>query len=204
MQAVASESATLVDPENRWLHSARRKRLTAEQLRDTILSLSGMLHRSTAQSPVAHLGRLINTNSADDAGFSAQPSFRRTIYQPVVRNELPNLLVGFDFADPDRVVGRRDETNVPAQALLLLNNPLLRQAAEQITRRIIDEPDDLTRLSALYQLIFQREPLPAEILRDRAFLAAIAADVDASNVATFCWTQLCHALLASNEFRYLD
>jgi hypothetical protein len=205
MQVVANGRAATIDPDNRWLWTARGKRLTAEQLRDAVLTVSGSLDRNAAQSPVPHYGRLINNNSANETEFVRHESFRRSIYLPVVRNELPDLLVGFDFADPDRVVGQRPETNVPAQALLLLNHPLLREAAERVARQLLNQPDDLTRLSTLYQLFFQREPRPADILRARAFLDATTAEIgEPSDATLLAWTRLCHALLASTEFRYLD
>jgi hypothetical protein len=152
------------------------------------------------------LGRLVNNNSANEAAFERQESLKRSVYLPVVRNELPDLLTAFDFADPDRVVGRRSETNVPAQALLLLNHPLMQQMSKRVAERMLNHgEDDLTRLTTLYQLLFQRNPRPEEVQRDRAFLAATIAESDrASDALTIAWAQLCHALLASTEFRYLD
>jgi cell division protein FtsB len=205
MQVDVHERGLQVDPDNRLLWHAHRKRLSAEQLRDAMLSLSGLLDHRPGESPVADLGQLVNNNSANEAAYQGRQTHRRSIYMPVVRNELPDLLVAFDFADPDRVVGRRPETNVPGQALLLLNHPFVRDVAERMAGQILPAADDPQRLKRLYQLLFQRDPQPAELRRDLAFIQGVRAEAEEpSAVEPIAWTQLCHALLASTEFRYLD
>ncbi len=169
-QVDSDRPAQDIDPENRLLSHAHRKRLTAEQYRDALLAVSQSLDRSIGKSPVAQLGKLVNDNSANGTNYKGQSTSQRSIYLPIVRNELPEFLVAFDFADPDRVVGRRPETNVPVQALLLLNHPFVREAAERTVLRVLDELNDDRRLDALYQIIFQRAPHPNERRRDQEFL----------------------------------
>ncbi len=132
--------AFLIDPENRKLWRANRHRLSAEQLRDSLLVVSGQLQPSEAGSPVAGMGQLVveNNNSSSSAKQFEAPV--RTLYLPVIRNEVSPLLTVFDFADPDFVVGRRETTTVPAQSLILLNNPFLAESAQRTTDRCSERP----------------------------------------------------------------
>ena len=103
-------AAAAQDPENRWLWRMSRRRLDAEVLRDAVLSISGQLDPSPAQSVVADL-------AVQATGVGVKPnkyprSVRRTVYFPVIRNDLPALLQLFDFGDSLSVNGRRSTTIV--------------------------------------------------------------------------------------------
>ena len=205
MQIIADRHAEETDPDNRLLWRANRKRLTAEQLRDAMLTVSCSLDLMPGESPVAELGQLVNDNSANGIGYERLQSQKRSLYVPIIRNELSEFFGAFDFADPDRVVGRRPETNVPAQALLLMNHPFVRQCAENLAVIVLKESNDDRRLQRLYQTLFQRDPDSMESWRDRNFIQGVLAEArDPSNAGRLAWTDLCHALLASTEFRYLD
>ena len=200
------------DPDNRLLSRAHRRPLTAEALRDGMLALAGRLDASRGGPVVSHLGALINDNSANAqrSDLSLDKNLRRSLYLPLIRTQTPDFLTAFDFADPEMVTGKRNTTNVPAQALLLLNSDFVRENAAAIAQRLLtqrphSEPttDDAARLDHLYRLALARPASPHE--RDRA-LAALRAEglgrgPDADRRA---WAHLTHALLASSAFRMLD
>src|SRR5262249_60603138 len=102
-------------------------RLQPGALRDGLLAVSGQLDPPPAESVVSEL-------NVQATGVGVKPnkpvhSVRRTVYMPVVRNDLPALFQLFDFGDSLSVNGRRSSTNVAPQALFMLHNPLVLAAA---------------------------------------------------------------------------
>lgn len=205
-QAHHREEEFLRDPENRLLWRAHRKRLPAEAIRDTLLLVSGGLETSCGGSPVEGLGTLVTDNSATAQGYQAGESARRSVYLPIIRNELPTMLSAFDFADPDFVTGRRSETNVPAQALVLLNSPFVRDVARQTAERLAREAsgDDAGRVIWLYEAILSRPPAPTEVDRAMRFVESLRNDHPDDSHGVTPWSRLAHVLYASTEFRLLD
>src|SRR5262249_52953889 len=141
-----------------------RRRLSVEALRDSLLSVSGQLDRSPAESVVADLG-------VQATGVGVKPnkpvqSFRRTVYLPVVRNDLPPLFQLFDFGDSLSVNGRRSTTNVAPQALFMMNGPLVLEAATHTARIVLagcGAPDKRELLKRLYIRVVGRPPRHEEI-----------------------------------------
>jgi hypothetical protein len=195
------ENCFAADAENRLLWQAHRKRLPAESIRDAMLSISGQLDPAPGGSPVEGLGTLVTDNSANSsANFDYDNNRRRSVYLPIVRNELPEILTVFDFANPDMVIGRRATTNVPAQALLLLNNPFARNAAEKTAERLLADQAlmDEQRIDLAYSLILARSADDAERQRALDYLKNVGNDRKQN------WTRLVQALFASTEFRMLN
>ncbi|MCA9054386.1 MAG: DUF1553 domain-containing protein [Planctomycetaceae bacterium] len=195
------------DPENRLLWRTNRKRLPAESLRDSMLLMSERLDAARGGNPVAGLGVLVTQNRADDQGYERGESTQRSVYMPIIRNELPTMLSAFDFADPDFVTGRRTETNVPAQALLLLNSPFVKAVARSTAERLLEEGsgDNAGRVIHAYELILSRTPSGTEIDRALEFLETLGVEGgEEDGQAVAAWATLLHALYASTDFRLLD
>ncbi len=203
MSTEYTETAFLADPDNRLLWRANRKRLPAEALRDSLLAISGRLDLSQGESAVAGLGYLAIANNNQGGSGREENAQRRSVFLPIIRNELPSFLTVFDFADPDLVTGRRDETNVPTQALFLLNDPLVRDQASATAQRLLkDHPqDEAARLDSAYRLILCRAPVASEQQRALDFVNTITQDGGSDADA---WQQLVQALFASTEFRMLN
>jgi hypothetical protein len=142
-------AAHAVDPENRLLWRANRRRLDWESMRDSVLAVSGRLDASIG-------GRAVPFT---------QP--RRTIYGYVDRLNIPGMLRAFDFASTDQSSPQRHQTTVPQQALFLMNNPFLLDQARALAKRTADAPD---RIQALYRLALGRDPNEDEVRLGRAFL----------------------------------
>ena len=122
----------------------------------------------------------------------------RAVYLPIVRDQLPDSLTLFDFADPSLATGERASTSGPTQALYLMNSPfVIRQAESAATRLLAIEGDDDARIKLAYLRFLSRPSTATEVVQARDFLA-VGSDRKAA------WTAFCQALYASAEFRYLD
>lgn len=195
-----------VDPENRLLWRANRKRLSAEAIRDTMLQASGTLESGGSESPVAELGTLVTENRADDTGYQQKSSGRRTLYEPVIRNELPSLMRVFDFADPDFVTGSRSETNVPSQALWMLNGPFVAAHAKTVAERLLSRSlsTDTERITHLFLMTVGRPPTEQESTQALAFLNQSGTAPESPQRQLEVWSDLAHAVFACSGFRMLD
>jgi hypothetical protein len=191
------------DPDNRLLWRANKRRLDAEVIRDSMLAVSGLLDTSRR---TASLIAELDGQSISLIGFNAKVpsdldgSHHRSVYLPVLRDRLPDVLEHFDFATPTLVTGDRDVTNVPLQALYLLNGAFVQEQAKALALRVSKEGDDTPGLiRRAFELCFNRAPDEQEMKMARAFFER-EADADASQVmAAFC-----QSLLASAEFRNAD
>ena len=110
------------DPENRLYWRMNRRRLEFESLRDSLLAVSGQLDERMGGRPVE--------------SFVQPGEGRRTVYNLIDRQDLPNLLRVFDFASPDQSQAKRPETTVPQQALFLMNSPFVLQQAQHLATQI--------------------------------------------------------------------
>ncbi len=186
------------DPENRLLSHANKRRLDAEVIRDSVLAVSGLLNESRRPgSLVAEL----DGQSVSLMGFNAKlpsdldGSHHRSVYLPVIRDHLPDVLEQFDGANPNLVTGDRDVTNVPLQGLYLLNCPFVQEMAAALAKRIQSAPN---QIELAFQLCFNRKPDAQETILAEKFLRTASAD-ESKLLAAFC-----QSLLASAEFRFAD
>ncbi|MBI1900598.1 MAG: DUF1553 domain-containing protein [Planctomycetia bacterium] len=214
LSAEVDPAAQKVDAENRLLSHAHRRRVEAEVIRDTILFVSGRLDRSMGGPVVAHLGeRAIDNDSK--GGVPTDTNFRRSVYLPLIRNDVPQILEVFDFADPEVTTGRRDTTTVPTQALFLMNSPLVLDQAQAAAKRLLAlEADDAGRVKDLYRRALARDPTSGEIEKALAFVGSFAAGGNAGggegvekekaegNVEA--WSALCMAVFGCTEFRFVE
>ena len=205
MAGTHNARAHAADPSNRLLWRMNRVRLDAEALRDGMLFASGKLKLSSG-GPAMPLEFPENVNNIDPKNvnppsFSLRKwrpgqEFERTIYLPVLRSvaqpgpaALRNV---FDFAQPSEFSGRRATTAVPTQALFLMNSPLVKKHAAALAARVRKmEKDETKQLNHLWLTVLNR-PINADEQRDaQQFLKTAGKNG---------WTDLCHAMLASNEF----
>ena len=123
----------------------------------------------------------------------------RSVYLPIVRDQLPEALALFDFADPSLVVGERATTTVPAQALYLMNSPFVIRQAEAAGRPAAARggDDDAEQVQRAYQLFFGRPPTEKELQAAAEFLDELRPRRRRDRAT---WTAFCQALFASAEF----
>jgi hypothetical protein len=149
-----------IDPNNRLLWRANIRRLEFEALRDSLLAIGGDLDLTMYGRPV---------------DIQKEPySTRRSIYGFVDRSDVADVLINFDFANPDLPTGRRQDTTVPQQALFLMNSPLVVEQAKRLVALADFHQceDDEARIQFLYERIYQRPPTPEEIRLGSDFVAA--------------------------------
>ena len=176
-----------MDADNRFFWRFNRRRLDVESWRDALLSVSGQLDLSMG-------GRTVSLSDAKNR--------RRTVYAKISRHELDGLLRLFDFPDANVSAAKRTETTVPQQQLFVLNSPFFVDQARGFANRLRKETaEDAARVQRAYQLAFGREPSAVELQLGLAFAAG---DVTAEGDKVSRWEQYCQALLATNEFLYVD
>jgi hypothetical protein len=129
------------------------------------------------------------------------------VYLPVVRHKSPEPLALFDLPDPSLVIGTRETTTSPGQALYQLNSPFALEQAGHFARRLLAErgQDEAERIERAFLLALGRKPSAAEKERVSKFLAAWPAkDGDTSEARDqAAWAAFVQSLLALPEFRYL-
>ncbi|MCP4507348.1 MAG: DUF1553 domain-containing protein, partial [Fuerstiella sp.] len=168
-----------IDPENRLLWRANRRRLDFETLRDTLLSVSGNLQLALGGPPLP---------------LTDAENFRRTIYGHINRSSLPTMLPLFDFPSPDIHSPSRPRTTAPQQALYLLNNPFVMKRAELLARQAgAAENGAAATTNELYWRALGRPPSDSEVQQCQQY-------VDAGGQ----WSELAQTLMVSNEFLYVD
>ena len=188
------------DPENRWLWHHPRQRLEAEMIRDGVLAVSGRLDRSLG-------GTLVSWKNDEYTPQDevSESSRRRTVYLPVVRDRVYDVLTLFDFANPSVGVARRTPTVVSHQALFWMNSPWVKEQARALAGDLGSgqRASVAQRVAQAYERVLGRTPDPAEQARAVRFLteaATTAAPPDSADR----WTSWCQVLLASSEFQYRD
>lgn len=128
----------------------------------------------------------------------------RSVYLPVVRDEVARAMAVFDFAEPTMVVGQRESSSTPNQALFLMNNPFVVAQADALARRVVEEAETpAARLMRAFELSFGRQPNPTEVSAVRQYLDNFE-DIESSRGRLLAMTALCQSLLASADFRYID
>ncbi|MEZ5302334.1 MAG: DUF1553 domain-containing protein [Verrucomicrobiales bacterium] len=190
--------ASQPDPENRWLSHQNRRRLAAEEIRDSLLAAADSLDHATPGSPVAGLGeQAIANDAAQKGGISSDDRLCRSLYLPMVRSDMPPFLEIFNAANPDVATGQRPETTVPAQALYLMNADFAKNAAAQIAARASAEIS-ADPANAIYRLVLGRPASDAEREDAQAFARSHPDGEKAG------WAALAQAVFASTEFQFLE
>ena len=188
------------DPENQWLARFAMRRLTAEEIRDSILAVSHGLDRQPGGPSLRTENRkhIFDHTSKDDTTYVHH---RRSAYLPIVRNHLCDVFTLFDYADDSVSTSQRVSSTVSSQALFLLNSELLLDAAERVAALgLAAEGTDEERISAVYEQLLGRAPQPREVTRAVSFLREIEAKSAAKRDG---WRLLAQSLLMSNEFLYV-
>jgi mono/diheme cytochrome c family protein len=143
------------DSGNRLYWRFDRRRMTAEQLRDSLLFVSGALDLK-----------------AGGPSTALTPSFaRRTVYGKVSRYKLDDYLQLFDFPSPNLSAEKRFTTSVPLQRLFLMNSDFMEQQGELLARRVANEADNTARIQKAYRLVFGRAATAAEVKAGLSFLS---------------------------------
>jgi hypothetical protein len=205
MASQAAVEADQADPQDLLLHRMRVRRLEGEAIRDAMLAVSGRLEEKLfGPSVPVNLTPFLDGRGKPASG-PLDGDGRRSLYLAVRRNFLSPFLLTFDTPIPFSTVGRRSVSNVPAQALILLNDPFVHQQAEVWARRVLAQPGSTDeRIAKMYTSAFAREPTASELEACRSFLEQQARLHAAGTEDMRPWKDLAHTLFNVKEFIYLN
>jgi hypothetical protein len=172
LASTESAASSKADPENTTFWRYPSRRLDAEVIRDSMLFAAGILDRTRPDGSQVNFaeGAIRGPTQQLLAGIDA-PSNVRSVYLPIVRDQIPESLEVFDFAEPAFVTGDRAETNVPTQALFLMNSPEVLRASDAFAARLLaSDGSDSERIMLAFRLTLGRKPSASEISASRDFL----------------------------------
>ena len=225
LSSANNPEALRIDPDNRLLWRMNRQRLDAEAIRDGLLAVSDeLIHAIGGPGLVLeepeNCGDLVKVgvNPPNYSHRKPRPlqEFQRSIYLPVMRTNttsMDRIRAHFDFVNPAQIAGQRSQTVVPTQVLFVLNNDLFRKRAKALAETLLDaEPQPTARLEQLWLRVFNRPITTVERDDATSFLNQLGSDLAQAGPDAgapprttreqewLVWTELCHSLLASNEF----
>jgi hypothetical protein len=193
--SVGRSAAVRIDADSRYLWRFPPRRLSSEELRDSMLAVAGQLNTNMG-GPGFRLYRYLQDNVATYLPLDEHGSetYRRAVYHQNARASLVDLMTEFDGPDCAFAAPRRASTTTPLQALTLLNHRFTLDMAERLSERLKAEAGPTTdgQVQRAFQLACARPPVAEEV-------DAATRLVDAHGLPAFC-----RALLNSNEFLYLD
>jgi hypothetical protein len=180
-------------------------RLEAETIRDAMLAVSGRLDRQTlGRSVPPYLTAFMIGRGRPAASGPLDGAGRRSVYLSVRRNFLTPMLLAFDYPIPFSTIGKRSISNVPAQALALMNNPfVLEQASVWANKVIAETPDPAERIRQMYSAAFARQPTDTEVHEASQFIFQQAQQYGAGD-SSRPWVDLAHVLFNVKEFIFIE
>ena len=179
-----SEANRAIDPGNTHLWRMNRRRLSIEQWRDSILAAGDNLERTGGKS----------------LELTDKKNVRRTVYARVSRKKLNDMLMQFDYPDPNVHAAKRSATTTAMQKLFVMNNRFMVEQAKRLAKRVAGDSLDASaeQVQSIYDILYNRKPSAAELDLALRFLKLPAE----SRLTR--WEQYSHALLAANEMSYID
>ncbi len=195
------------DPKNKFLSRQNRRRLTAEQIRDALLKVSGTLDRTLyGQSIDCYVPPYATANKQSNVPRSGplDGAHRRSIYLKVRRNFYDPFLVTFNFPDRGRSVGKRNVTITPSQSLAMLNSPLVHEFAQDWAKQLTSKgtPSSLTA-TWMWEEALGAPPKPAEFQLLSETLEELTQTSSASNPQRI-YKDLAHILFNHVNFIWID
>lgn len=192
-----SDTPNSDDVDNHWLSHFNRRRLTAEEIRDSLLMASGNLDLERGAShpfpPETNWG--FTQHQPFNAVYDTN---KRSAFMMTQRQRRHPYLALFDGADPNASTANRQTTTVPTQALYFINDPFFHAQSKSLAEDLLKKGDDGERIVAAYQRLFQRRPSDSEVDRCRRFLGSYPGPELQK------WSALTRVLLASSEFIYVE
>lgn len=212
MASTIDPEAETADPGNLWWHRAPIRRLEGEAIRDAILRCSGRLDpQMYGPSVPIHLTPFMSGRGRPGSSGPLDGNGRRSIYIEVRRNFLSPMMLAFDTPIPFNTIGRRNVSNVPAQALILMNDPFVAQQCELWADRLVQSPDETIegRLASVFESAIGRPPTDQErqaivgFMRDQARELGTPTDDASINSNPDIWADVCHVVFNMKEFVFL-
>ncbi len=202
MSSTHDAKAALADPDNRLLWRFNRRRLEAEAIRDSMLVVAGTLDRRMGGTHLEN-GNFEYINNEHSRGEVRYGGTHRSIYLPVIRNNVFDFFQAFDFVEPHVGNGKRASTVIASQALYLMNNPFVTAQAKAFADSL--KGTDEERVRSAYLRAFAREATADEVGRALSFVQRYeASQADKGAGRAKAWAAWCQVLFASSEFVYVN
>ncbi len=201
------------DAGNQWFWKANRRRLEVEAIRDGILQAGGRLDPARGGPTLPLTAQNVHTIAPyfleDDSRIEPHVKYRRTVYQPIMRNSQMDdveILNVFDFKDPDQIVGTRSSTTVATQMLFLMNSPTIKEGA-RLLATATNGLDPQARVARIIMDTLGRHSTKRDIDQARQFVSDFSAAAakqkgDSADPDLDAWARYCHAIFVSSEFLY--
>lgn len=206
MSSQVSEQSLAIDPKNiLWQHVAP-KRLSGEAIRDSLLAISGELDsRMYGPSVPVFLSPFMEGRGRPSASGPLDGSKRRSIYVAIRRNFLSPFMLTFDTPNPFSTMGRRNVSNVPAQSLILMNDPFVSAEAHNWAVRTLKKEfgTDMDRIQWMYKTAFARPPTNRELQTATQFIQEQTRQRGAAAGDIGVWSDFAHVLINLKEFVFL-
>jgi hypothetical protein len=193
------------DPDNDWLWRMPLRRLDAESLRDSLLAVSGDLDLQLGGRAV----RTVRTESGEVLAHDRAPGARRrSVYLQQRRTQMPTFLEMFDAPSVVTNCVERNSSATPLQSLVLLNSDFMLNRAANFARRLAQDAgsDGDARVVRAFRLAYMRDPDREELRASLQFVRDQTRQYLGQSPIPQqrAWADFCHALLASNEYLYLE
>ena len=202
MSSTYNDPAYKLDPDNKLWWRFNRRRLQAEEVRDSILVAADSIEWGMKDQLMKYDPRQYVSQNEHPYFFGSS----RTVYLPVIRSGTFDVLQAFDFGDPAVIQGQRSSTVGAAQALFMMNHDIVAKASERLAKRANGNPNPIGATSQLYTDILKREPTEQELLRALKFVESTPDQVNnnLNKPSQQAWQSLALVLFSSNEFIFLD
>ncbi|MGH9630079.1 MAG: DUF1549 and DUF1553 domain-containing protein, partial [Bryobacteraceae bacterium] len=199
MSSQASDEVREADPANRLWSRFNRTRMSVEQIRDSFLTLDGSLDRSIG-------GSLLPSEKGRRPKIDPAEIKRRTLYIPVRRGRIPNLLATFDYGDATTSSDGRSRTNVAPQALFMMNSRFVVERALGFAKLLLKDEDlsDASRVERAYLMAWTRKPDADEVDSALTYISNLEQRLGTPDAHLTAWQSFCHILMSANEFIYLN
>ncbi len=210
MSSKPSDVGSDRDPQNFLLHRARIRRLQGEAIRDSILAISGRLDQTMfGPSVPVHVTSFMQGRGRPGNSGPLDGNGRRSLYIEVRRNFLSPMMLAFDMPIPFSAVGRRNASNVPAQALIMMNDPFVVEQAHLWAKRLLaNDGTTEERIHDMYIAAFARPPNDSEVSEATTFLMqqgeAIGLTGEQAVSDEQTWVDLCHVMMNVKEFVFVN
>jgi hypothetical protein len=200
MSTQSSARAREADPENRWWSHFSPRRLTVEEMRDSMLSFDGKLDLTMGGTDKIGMGK---EKGEARPVVNADKSTRRSVYITLVRNKLPYTFTLFDFVDAHTPTSKRNETNVATQALFLINSEFVYDRSRSLAQFLLRDTytSDGEKVARAYRIVYGRPATAEDIDQQLAYIRSYPqGNAAGADTRPDAWQSFCHVLMESNEF----
>lgn len=191
-----------VDPGNELLSRMPVRRLTGEAIRDSVLAVSGRFDPKMHGAPIPTHRTEFMTGRGGRKSGPLDGAGRRSIYGAVYRNFLSPFMLTFDVPSPFGPKGRRSVSNVPAQALVMMNDPFVIEQSRTWAQQVLAESlSEQEKVDQMFLSALGREPSASEWYRLQSWLAE---EKSRGAETTDTWANLAHVILNMKEFIFIQ